>query len=64
MDPFSITQASKEISSKPPESYYAKRESILPTPLDVPSIHRQNWPAPVSCWQKRNDINRSFEVNS
>ena len=34
-----------------------KKDSILPTPPDIPSIHGQNWPAPVSGWQKkRNDI--------
>ena len=49
MDPFNITKALTEISCKPLELYYAKKESILPTPLDVPWIHRLNWLAPVSC---------------
>ena len=49
MNLFSITKAFTEISCKPLKSYYAKKESILPTPLDVPWIYRLNWPAPLSC---------------
>ena len=38
MNLFSIAKALAEISCEPLTSYYDKKESILPTPLDVPWI--------------------------